>query len=381
MRRLLAFLLLIVGLVLLVFVGWLYIQQQNQPAPSPIADGSEASAESTPVVAAPDETFVEVVVSVQTVPRGFQMTENELAIDLRLASEVTSNTITNLDDAIGLYARTDIYQGQTLTEAVLTDDPRLEGEDEYGPSSLIPEGQWAAAVPIDRLSSAGYTMRPGDYADIMMTFMFYQIDEQFQTYLQNSAVFFLEDVVEAAEGEEVTLETLPEVFVISPYGRFEELPTGDVAHIGPSETQRPIPVSIILQNARIIQVGDYVPESVQPPTATPEVAEDGATPTPGAIPPTATPSPDVVLVALTPQQQLFLKYALESNADIDFALRGVNDNQIFSVENVDLTYLLSQFGIEVPPNFNYSVDNPGRGTIEITPTPSSAESTEPPGGG
>ncbi len=381
MRRLLAFLLLIVGLVLLVFVGWLYIQQQNQPAPSPIADGSEASAESTPVVAAPDETFVEVVVSVQTVPRGFQMTENELAIDLRLASEVTSNTITNLDDAIGLYARTDIYQGQTLTEAVLTDDPRPEGEDEYAPSSLTPDGQWPAAVPIDRLSSAGYTMRPGDYADIMMTFMFYQIDEQFQTYLQNSAVFFLEDVVEAAEGEEVTLETLPEVFVISPYGRFEELPTGDVAHIGPSETQRPIPVSIILQNARIIQVGDYVPESVQPPTATPEVAEDGATPTPGAIPPTATPSPDVVLVALTPQQQLFLKYALESNADIDFALRGVNDNQIFSVENVDLTYLLSQFGIEVPPNFNYSVDNPGRGTIEITPTPSSAESTEPPGGG
>ncbi len=384
-RRIIALLLLIAGMLLLIYAGYTFIQQQNQPQPPVVSDaGGDATAgtEDQAVVADDDATFVEVVVSLQTVPRGFQMTADELAIDLRLASEVTSNTLTSLDDAVGLYARTDIFQGQTLTTAVLTDDPTLAGVQDFGPSSLIPEGQIAAAVPLDRLSSVGYGLRPGDYVDIMITFLFYQIDEQFQTYLQNSAVFFLEEVVEATEGEQVVPETLPEVFIISPYGRFEELPTGDIAHIGPSETQRPIPVAMILQNARVIQVGDYVPESVQPPTPTPEPAVEGApTPTPGVPPPTPTPFPDVVLVALTPQQQLFLKYAVESNANIDLALRGINDNQILNIDQVDLNFLLSQFGIEVPPNFNYSVDSTRSENIPVTPTPEPPENTTVPEGG
>jgi hypothetical protein len=240
------------------------------------------------------------------------------------------------------------------------------------------------AVPMDRLSGVAYALDEGDYIDIMMTFYFYQIDEQFQTYLQNAAVFYLEDTVET-EGEtssedgegEVTTE-LTNIFVLWPYGRFEELPTGDTVHIYGSEYQRPVPISMILQNARVIQVGNYLPpEPVEPATPTPEpVAEGEPTPTPqpgGPIQPTGTPYPDILLVALTPQQQLFLKYAVESPVDIDFALRGANDNQLYTVENVDINLLIERFNIEIPPGFNYSVDNP---LPDETPTPNAQAAEE-----
>ena len=137
------------------------------------------------------------------------------------------------------------------------------------------------------------------------------------------------------------------IFTIDPFGEVETLPTNERTLITPSEAKRPIPVSIILQNARVIQVGEYFPGlDVQPPTPTPEPIEEGE-PTPTPEPnqrPTATPvPPTTVVVALSPQQQLFLKYAIESNADIDLALRGVNDGQLYPVQNVDIEYLLESF--------------------------------------
>ncbi|MCB9420931.1 MAG: hypothetical protein H6667_14080 [Ardenticatenaceae bacterium] len=329
---------------------------------------------------------VEVVVSLQTVERGWQMTAAELVTDTRYIDEVSDNVITNIEDAIGLYARTKIFQGETLTKDALVADPSLIGQTEYGPSSLIPPGYIAMAVPMDRLSGVAYALNEGDYIDIMMTFLFYQIDEQFQTYLQNAAVFYLEDAITTggeapADGGTPTPQQT-NIFVMWPYGRFEQLPTGDTVHIYGSEYQRPVPISMILQNARVIQVGNYAPpEPIEPATPTPEpVAEGEATPTPqpgGPIPPTPTPYPSVLLVALTPQQQLFLKYAVESNANIDFALRGANDNQLYTVQNVDINLLLERFNIEIPPNFNYSVDSL---TTDVTPTPEAQAADTAPSG-
>jgi hypothetical protein len=74
---------------------------------------------------------------------------------------------------------------------------------------------------------------------------------------------------------------------------------------------------------------------------------------------------------LQPQQQLLLRYALEVGADIDFALRGINDTQLYAVENVDLDFILQRFNIELPPNFGYTVDLGGvlMDSTQITPTP------------
>ncbi len=369
-RRTLAILILIIGIIMLSVVGVFYILGQDTPQPAPTPEPTNGE-EALPIITEPDPTappdLVEVVVSLQTVPRGWQFTQDELVIDMRVPGDVGPNVITNIEDAVGLYARTDIYQGATLTRDLLAVDITQIGLQDFGPASLIPPGFIAAAVPMNRLSGVAYALAEGDFVDIMVTFFFYQIDEEFQTYLQNSAVFFLEEIIQAEEGSGQTQpEVVPELIVIDQFGRFERLPNGDIAHVGPSELQRPVPISMVLQNARVIQVGTFSPADVpQPPTPTPAPDEPTPEPTfPDA--PTIPEPPDTLLVALSPQQQLLLKYAVESNANISFALRGVNDSQLYAIENVDVDYFLRRFGIEEPRNFGFSVDK-----LIVTVTPPS----------
>ena len=366
---------LIIGVLILVVIGVVVVLQGNNddaadaaPSSTPVAEGN-TDGEADPADATPDDggaaigtptpqqfeftdpnapeaQLIEVVVSLQTVPRGWLMTEAELTTEMRLAAEVSSNVITTIDQVVGRYARTDIYQGETLTSDALVIDPTLIGEETFGPSSLIPFGFVGQSVPMDRLSSVGYGLRPGDSIDIMVSFIFVAIDEDLETLLPNSATFL---IVEENEEGDTTLREL----VIDPYGRFEQLPTGAIAHIAPQETPRPILVSFVIQNARVVQVGAWDPPGpVQPPTPTPDPNAE-ATPTTQA--PTATPEiAESILVALPPQQQLLLKQALERGADVDFALRAANDGQLNNVENVTFDYLITRFNIEVPPTFNYT---------------------------
>lgn len=379
-----AIIFLIIGFGLVLVVGF-FLLTQSDDGGQPVVDngGGEVDPNATPDPNAPTSeapppaqtvgVMIEVVVSLQTVPRGWQMTEAELTTDMRLASEVGGDVITNLDDAVGLYARMDLFQGETLTRDMFVGDPTLVGVEDFGPSSLIPEGFVAQAVPMDRLSGVAYALAPGDSLDVMLTFYISRVDRDFQTLLENSATFFLESVDE--ESGEITRS----VFIIDPLGRIEELPTGDSAMIVPSESERrPVRVSIILQNAKVVHVGTWSPDDAAAvPTNTP-TPDPEATATPeGVIVPTATPPPnDVVLLALSPQQQLVLKYALETAADVDYALRASNDGQIYTVENVDLAYLLDRFGIELPVDDDYTLE-----PVLVTVTPvSETDATPQPGG-
>ena len=365
-RRTIAIIIFVVGIVLLSIVALIFLSGQDagQPdqtaTPQPEVDElgtpiATAEGAPPPVEELPGDLppMMEVVVSLQTVPRGWLITENELTTDLRVADSIPSNVITRIEDVVGKYARTDIFQGETITIDDLAEDITLIGQNEFGPSSLIPPGFIAASIPIDRLSSVAFAVSEGDYVDIIITFLFSEIDKEFQSYLLNSGIVIIEEI------DEESGEPSIEIVVIPQLGTFEELATGEIAHVRPSEDQRPIPITMILQNARVIQVGQFTPpEAVTVPTPTPEVVEEEATPTPevGEILPTPTPFPAVLAVALSPQQQLFLKYAEESNADIDFALRGVNDGQLYEVENMDLLSFFERYNIEVPPNTNFTLD-------------------------
>jgi Flp pilus assembly protein CpaB len=388
-RRTIAIIVFIVGIVLLAVVGLSFLNSQGagqaDETPTPQPEVNELGTPIATEEGAPppvDEQIpsdlppmMEVVVSLQTVPRGWLITENELTTDLRVADAIPSNVITQIEDVVGKFARTDIFQGETITFDDLAEDITLIGQNEFGPSSLIPPGFIAASIPIDRLSSVAYGASEGDYVDIMITFLFSEIDREFQSYLLNSGIVIIEEI-DPESGEPSV-----EIVVIPQLGIFEELATGEIAHVRPSEDQRPIPITMILQNARVIQVGQFVPpEDVTVPTPTPEVVEGEETPTPeaGEIPPTATPPPGVLVVALSPQQQLFLKYAVESTADIDFALRGVNDGQLYEVENMDLLSFMERYNIEVPPNTNFTLDitrmpSEGESPAAVQPTPTVAQ--------
>lgn len=374
-RRTVAILFLVGGLLLLAVVLFFLLQAGGPDEVAPESgDGTPAPEDTTAEEAPPTgtPTLIEVVVSLQTVPRGWQMTEAELTTDLRPAGQVGDNVITSIDEALGKYARTDLFQGQTLTKNSLIEDPTLAGLEEFGPSSLIPEGYVAQGVPMDRLSSVAYGFAEGDTVDVMITFYISRIDEEFKSLLENSGVFTIETVTEGEEGEAEIERT---ILVIDPLGRFETLANGDLALVSPSETQRPIRVSFVLQAARVVQVGPWEPEEpVGVPTATP-TPDVEATPTPdtGTVPTPTPRPPDVVLLALTPQQQLVLKYAVEEAADIDFALRPPSDTQIYSVETIDLASFLQRFGIEPPIDYGYTT-NPV--LVTVTPTSPAPETEE-----
>ena len=188
--------------------------------------------------------------------------------------------------------------------------------------------------------------------------MFAEIDPELETLLPNRATFLY--VTEGGggggeDGAEGSDETRLTEVVIDPFGRFEQLPTGELAHIAPSEPPRPIPVSFVIQNARVIQVGPWNPPSppaLPTPTPDPEAGEEAAEEQPQVTP--TPPPPDVIVLALPPQQQLLLKYAVEREADIDFALRRAGDGQLFGIENVSTEYFINRFNVDIPPQFNYT---------------------------
>jgi len=73
---------------------------------------------------------------------------------------------------------------------------------------------------------------------------------------------------------------------------------------------------------------------------------------------------------------------LEVGAEFDYALRSANDNQLFAVDNVDFQFLLDYFNVEVPPNFDYTIDiggssggsSSGSDGSDATPAPAPTES-------
>lgn len=386
-RRISILLLLVLGFILIIaVVAYLLLGNGAEllglgPTPSPTTPPPTfvvpEGAPSPVATVAPEQQFVEVVVSLQTVPRGFQLTEAELTTERRLAEQVLPNVIIRLEDVVGKFARRDIYQGETLTLDAVVEDVRATGQQDYGPSSLIPPGYVAIAVPLDPKSSVGYSLEPGDFVDIMASFLLRPIDEQFQTLLPNNATLYLSPPEEQAGGEEgepvSPASSLRIPYTLDPQGRFEQLPSGDLAHVSPSEEfPRGAHVAFVIQNAKVIEVGNFVPPLPPTlPTPTPDPEQEAAGETapeeqaPAASVTTALdqlalatepPYNGVIVLALPPQQILILKYAIESQASIDFALRANGDGQLYAVDNVDLNFLIETFNVEIPPDFTYIVE-------------------------
>lgn len=347
--------------------------------PVPIIPGEPTEVPIVTVAADEEVRFVEVVVSNNTIPRGFQLTEAELEYEMRLVDQISPNMITDMDDAIGKFTRKGIFQGETITIDALVDDLRSVGQSDYGPSSLIPQGFVAMSVPYTRTSGVGGGIAAGDSVDILISFLLSPVDEEFQTKLHNNAILYINEEVETEnEDGSITVTTRRVPFLISPQGRYEELPTGDLANVAPSEeSARGQHVAFVIQNARVIEVGQWippVPPLLPTPTLSPEqeeeFAETGQDPNAAEVSLSELASlvndqianlkdplqADSILIALPPQQQVFLKYAVETNSSIDFALRGSADGQLYAIDNVSLDYVLERFNIEIPPNFTYVVD-------------------------
>jgi Flp pilus assembly protein CpaB len=286
---------------------------------------------------------VGIVVAVQTIERGKQIVSGTVGLYDWPLEQVPPGALYSVDEALGLYAMFDIPPGVPILTTIAVDTRSLVPA---VPSDLpfkIPTGKVAIAVPINRLSSIGYALNPGDRVDAMASFLVLDLDEEFQTKLQN-------DQILAVPGTEA-LTFVP----IEPGGRNRNPLLGFAALEHPIELQRPrLVAQLTVQNLMVLGVGDWITEPEPEPQPTPqsESAQSSAQATPEG--PTY---PEIVTLIADPQDALALKFLREAGAIIDLALRSASDTeQTFTTESVTVQYIFARFDVAEPPKLPYGIE-------------------------
>jgi len=348
MRRGRVFLYLSLILILLVAGGYLLYTRFLGPGAAP----SDVPAE----VVEPDR--VDIVVITQNAPRGTVLDETVLGLIPLPRDLVISGMFTDLAQVVGRQAKFDLDSGIPLTVNMLVDTAAQLSAAGSVASLSIPEGMVAKAIPINRLASVSYALRPGDRVVVIGSMQFIDIDADFQTKLPNlTALVFGSSISLGAEGgpprltSEITEGGGPE-------GRTErsgEL-TEESIYVIPSEQQRPrLVTQIIIPSATVLQVGDFELEEagvadVESPEAVAPPADGEAAPAPVEEEP-----PDNITLIVTPQEAVNLTYLIDSGVDISLALRSAGDSTVIDTETATIQYFLDDYEIPLPAKLPYGL--------------------------
>lgn len=306
------------------------VQQQQQGVPTP-----------TPL------SFVNVVIAVQELPRGFRIPAD--AVDLRPWPEESApfNGITNIEDVVGKIARTRIFREQPILTSMITDDFTSLAEVGSDAAAILPSGLNAVSIPIDELTSVSYAIQDGDRVDVILSMLFVDVDDAFQSIAPNFITLFQvsEDGISFTE----TLEGRPDSTSLGP------------AIIGPSERQRPrLVAQRTIQDALILHVGQFPLDGRLlgvPPTPTPVPADDDERDGDGTPLPSPTPAtPTVVTLGVTPQDAVVLVWAIEAKLPITLALRSASDTSRTTTQAVTLDYIMATFNIDPPGKRQFTIE-------------------------
>jgi pilus assembly protein CpaB len=369
-RRTGVVLIVLIIIVLLVAVGALFILQMMQPAPPPTdaAANGQVTGDNEQDQDEPEIDYINVIVAQRDILRGTRMSVEDVKImqwpDLPNAGPPVGALVVGplegdpgLEQVEGRIARVDIVTNQPILDSMLTDPSTASfGETGSDAALLIPQGQVAVALPISRLSSVAYALREGDHVDIMMSFRFVNVDEDFQTITPNHGILITDD---------------PLLFPLLEFdysiGREEAGAFGTTLLVFPNlaePMQRPRQATqLLIDNAVVLRMGQWPYSDVYEPiivTAVPPATAVPATPEEGQqaaateeVQPTATPipPPDIITLIMSRQDALVLKYAFETGATIDLALRSWQDNAITDIqtETVTLQYIIDFYNVTIPP--------------------------------
>lgn len=335
MRRGRIFILILLFLVLGVLCGLLYLRMRVAAPAVP--------AGATPTLPVP---MVQVVVTARDIPRGHRITEEDLTTVQVPQGSAVETQILDPNEAVGKLAARDLPRGVFLTKGDLVESVAELSRGGSVAALNIPPGYVAISIPITRLSSVAYALRPGDKVGILVTLAMVDLDPDFQTRLPN-----LSAALNQVQGQEGPASPVYQVVPSSgPIGKpiAQEYPLYAI----PSETSRPRLVSqMIISDAVVLYVGTFpwqvqeaqpqlqaTPQPVQQPVPPGQPAQPAATPTP----------PDVVTLIVRPQDAVTLKYLMDRQVYFTLVLRSADDTQPISTDPVTLNYLLEQYNLVVP---------------------------------
>lgn len=365
---------LLIVLVVVVFVVLPANEEEAEPDAADTAQIESAGEEGPAQIDEGDATpavrnMVNIVIAIQDLPRGLTIPADGIAIQPwpEDALPEAGNYFVDMNDVIGRIARTDIFRGSPVLGRQVVDnlyEIAQTGSDAAALMAGLPaDRSWiAVSVPLDPtgIGQVAYGLQPGDYVDVIMSFLFVDVDEDFQTRLPNTI-----SVITRAETGELVIGAprsgRVEASTLSPEGVL----------VGPSEsTQRPrLVTQRTITDAWVLYVGYFPPGgNIVGATPTPIVVE--AVPTaageaqpgtpPTAVPTATTYAPSIITLAVTPQDALALVWAIDSQIPITLALRAAGDRSVTQTEAVSLQYMIQNFNITQPAPLPFSLEPPIR---------------------
>lgn len=345
-RRVLLLILILVILLVVGVVVVLPIINTPPPVPTPVVDNTLPTA--TPIV------LQQVIVAVQQLPRGIRIPETALATRLWPKGSVPERAMTKISDVANKLARTDIFIEEPIVDTLLVDDLSQIARKGSDAAAITPKGRVLISVPVDRLTDVGYAIQDGDYVDVIVSFLFVDVDPNFQSKKPNKLTIMnisptgTVSLQPGIEGELVPSNFGPNTFLVS----------------GPNEEQRPrLVTQRTIQAAWVVHSGTFPldgqflrPIATPIPTPTPAEGE----PTKAAPPPTATPPfPDIVNLAVEPQDAVTLAWIIEAKIPITLILRSAQGDPAARSEpttSVSLSYMLETFQIAQPPSLPFALE-------------------------
>lgn len=351
MRRGRVFLYLSLILILLVAGGYLLYTNFLKPS----SGTSDVPAE----VAIPDR--VDIVVITQKAPRGTVLDETVLGLIPLPRDLVISGMFTDLAQVVGRQAKFDLDSGIPLTVNMLVDTAAQLSDAGSVASLSIPEGMVAKSIPINRLASVSYALRPGDRVVVIASMQFVDMDPDFQTVLPNQTALIVGAQIGIAGADSGPTGIAAHAELLDNYtfaGRVDSLEGGEQLgediYLIPSERQRPrLAAQIVIPSATVLHVGDFsfeeegVDTTADVPAAPPAEGE--------AAPVVEESPPDNITLIVTPQEAVNLTYMIDSGVKISLALRSAGDSTVIDTDTATIQYFLEDYSIPLPGKLPYGL--------------------------
>lgn len=327
---------ILIALIMILGVAILYlmvVRPQNQ------------TAQNAAPTAAPAEEMTTIVVSVQPIPYGTELTESVLTtVPYPKKLFVPGVFYSDISELVGKRAKMDLDAKVPITSSLITD-----GMSGSLASFKIPEGMVAVTIPMmNPIASVGYSVQPGDHVNVIASMMFVDVDSEYQSELPNLTTRVISPDKSPMD-EPSIVDYVGSADEGAKQGRAEQDSTlGQPVYLQPSESQRPRLVSqTILQDILVLDVGvaDLTPQTT---TSNAQV-----TPTPSA---TTAAVPKIVTLVVTPQDANTLNYLIYAGAEMNLALRGAGDEQRVKTDSVTLQYTMDTYSISLPSKQPYALE-------------------------
>ncbi|MFP4321194.1 MAG: hypothetical protein ACLFTK_01940 [Anaerolineales bacterium] len=318
---------------------------------------------------------VPVVIAQQDLPRGFEITEEFISgaspavgIAFWPVGSAPQNGFESVEELEGTIVRSDIPRESPVLSTQLVGSVTDLADVGSDAALLLDPGLVAVSIPLDPsgIGQVAYALQHGDFVDVILSFLFIEVDETFQSRQPNTI-----SVISRGENGDLQfggqLEGRPEPSTLSSLGVL----------VSPSEQQRPrLVTQRTIQRAFVVHVG-YFPEDGQIVGVMTPTPFNTATPDPNNQQAAASDQqaqtqaqsatafaqlvatqyqPVIVTLGVEPQDALVLTWALDANIPITLALRSATDAGTTPTTAVTLQYLIENYNIPQPPILPFALE-------------------------